>query len=132
MCIRDGRDFLAKETKLEALNYFNDGLITLQAFPAAESRSMEKLLGKRSICPTLAEGETGKLPLNEKEKEEILFVSPPQATYAQRLTLSGYRTTLHLDRKTSSQVPGRPIYCNGGEWTPSLPVPRLPYQDIPR
>jgi hypothetical protein len=88
---------------------------------------MEKLLRKRSICPTLAEGGTGKLPLDEKEKEQILFAGLAQEIPPHRLTLSGYRTTLHLNRKTSSQVPRRPVYSNDGEWTPSLPVPRLPY-----
>jgi hypothetical protein len=74
----DGRDYLSKETKLKALNYFNDGLITLQAFPGIEyeSPSIQKDLEKETICPTLGEGETPKLPLNEEEKEQILFVGP--------------------------------------------------------
>jgi hypothetical protein len=65
----DGRDYLAKETKLRALNYFNDGLINLQEYPVAESRMTEKELEKRSICPTLAKDKTPNLPRNEEEEE---------------------------------------------------------------
>lgn len=46
---RDGQDFFKKETKLKAVDYFNDGLIAMEEF---EDRGPTRL-PSNMICPTV-------------------------------------------------------------------------------
>ncbi|CAG8973554.1 hypothetical protein HYALB_00008254 [Hymenoscyphus albidus] len=50
---RDGRDYLMQKKIIKAVDYFNDGIISLQAF-----KYHPKLRPSNMICPTISNGES--------------------------------------------------------------------------